>query len=90
MFSTAALAGYNAWGNWTRVQQTREAPYIQYVHGEHILQLHWGWTTWTIQGRSAIPVAKVRASYVRMPEMKNPKHASPHMIPFPCWGYQHV
>lgn len=40
MFSTAALAGYNAWSNWTRVQQTREAPYIQYVHGEHILQLY--------------------------------------------------
>lgn len=25
-----------------------------------------------------------------LPEMKNPKHPSPHMIPIPCWGYQHV
>lgn len=25
-----------------------------------------------------------------MPEMKNPKHPSPHMINIPCWDYQHL
>jgi len=33
MFSTAPLSGCNDWGNWTQIQQTIEAFYIQYIHG---------------------------------------------------------